>query len=240
MAVTPYKTTDSKKAQVAEMFNNIAHRYDFLNHFLSVGIDKLWRKKVVKLLSEKQPKQILDIATGTGDLAIALARLKPQSIVGADISEGMLKVAEQKIVRKKLSDIISVELGDSENLRFESESFEAVTAAFGVRNFENLDAGLTEMYRVLKPQGQLAILEFSKPRMFPFKQLYQFYFKTLLPLWGRMISKDNSAYTYLPESIKAFPDGADFIKRLESVGFNFRKEYRLTFGVATIYFAQKQ
>lgn len=239
--VNPYKHLDSsKKTQVALMFNNIAKHYDFLNHFLSMGIDKLWRRKAINLLKPYAPKSILDIATGTGDFAIEALRLKPEKVVGVDISVGMLKVADEKIKKKKLEALIEVQEGDSEKLNFADASFDASTAAFGVRNFENLDAGLAEIFRVLKPGGNAIILEFSKPKSFPIKQIYDFYFKRLLPVLGNKISSDSSAYSYLPESVYAFPDREAFLERLKKAGFAQSSFIPLTFGIACIYIAQKQ
>ncbi len=232
-------SSTGKKEKVEAMFDNIAHRYDFLNHFLSAGIDIQWRKKVRKLLAPKHPKQILDVATGTGDLAIELLNLKPESIIGIDISEGMLDIGKEKITKKKLEKIITLEVGDSENLRFKSNTFDAVTVAFGVRNFENLQAGLKEMMRVLKPGGTVAILEFSKPKKFPFKSIYQFYFKFILPGFGKLVSKDNEAYTYLPDSVQQFAEDAAFLKEMELAGFINNGQHRLTFGIATLYFGTK-
>lgn len=240
MTVIPYKEKqETKKEQVATMFNNISHKYDFLNHFLSLGIDILWRKKAVRMLAPHQPKKILDIATGTADFAIEALKLNPEEIIGIDISEGMLNVGKEKIKKKGVDNIISLELGDSENLRFEDAYFDAYTVAFGVRNFENLEKGLTEMLRVLKPNGTGVILEFSKPRKFPIKQLYNFYFNKILPGIGKMVSKDNAAYTYLPESVYAFPDGEDFVQLLTKIGYKDAKATTLLFGIATIYKASK-
>ncbi len=240
MTVIPYKEKqETKKEQVATMFNNISHKYDFLNHFLSLGIDILWRKKAVRMLAPHQPKKILDIATGTADFAIEALKLNPDEIIGIDISEGMLNVGKEKIKKKGVDNIISLELGDSENLRFEDAYFDAYTVAFGVRNFENLEKGLTEMLRVLKPNGSGVILEFSKPRKFPIKQLYNFYFNKILPGIGKMVSKDNAAYTYLPESVYAFPDGEDFVQLLTKIGYKNAKATTLLFGIATIYKASK-
>ncbi len=236
----PYKEqSEGKKKQVASMFNNIAHRYDFLNHFLSIGIDKRWRKRGIKLLSRKSPKLILDIATGTGDFAIEALSLNPEKITGIDISTGMLQVGREKLKKKNLENIINLEEGDSESLQFSENYFDAITVAFGVRNFENLRKGLSEMCRVLKPGGNAVILEFSKPRHFPIRQLYNLYFLKVLPALGRFFSKDKSAYTYLPESVGEFPDGKEFIAILEKSGFNNCKETRLTFGIASIYFCGK-
>ena len=240
MAVVPYKEKEaSKKEQVAEMFNNISHRYDFLNHFLSLGIDILWRKKAIKLLKPDQPKQILDIATGTGDFAIEALALNPDRIVGVDISSGMLEVGRQKMKKRKFDDIIDMQLGDSEKLLFDDNTFDAVIVAFGVRNFENLRKGLSDMHRVIKPGAKAVIIEFSRPKRFPMKQLYNFYFKSILPIIGKLISKDNSAYTYLPESVDAFPDGQDFLDILSEVGFKKTECKPLTFGISSIYIGQK-
>ncbi len=234
--VKPYQEAEgSKKEQVAQMFDNISERYDFLNHVLSMSIDKGWRKKVVKMAAAQKPLHILDVATGTADLAIALTKANPEHITGIDISAGMLKVGQEKIEAKKLDQIISLQQADSENLPFEDNTFDAVTVAFGVRNFENLKKGLSEINRVLKPNGQIFVLEFSQPTGFPFKQTYKFYFKNILPLIGRMISKDQSAYTYLPESVNAFPFGEEFNSILKEVGFSKTSFNPVTFGVATIY-----
>lgn len=238
--VNPYKDLDKgKKAQVALMFNNIARKYDFLNHFLSLGIDKIWRKKAIKLLRSHQPKRMLDIATGTGDFAIAALKLNPDSVVGIDISTEMLAVGREKIVKKGLENKIQLFEGDSENIQFDNNSFDAITVAFGVRNFENLEKGISEMYRVLDKGGRLVVLEFSKPRKFPIKQIYNFYFFKILPFWGRIVSKDISAYTYLPESVENFPDGEKFVQICKSCGFNTMKEQRLSFGIASIYIGTK-
>jgi len=236
MTVLPYKDKEtSKKQQVADMFDNISHKYDFLNHFLSLGIDIRWRKKAIKLLKEIQPKQILDIATGTGDFAIESLKLNPDHVTGVDISEGMLNVGREKLKKRKLDDRITLTSGDSENLPFEDNKFDAIIVAFGVRNFENLEKGLTEMNRVLRPGGKVVVLEFSKPKSFPFKQLYNFYFKNILPTLGKTISKDNAAYTYLPESVKSFPDGKDFTAILDKIGFKNTECKPLTLGISSIY-----
>lgn len=221
------------------MFDNIAPRYDFLNHFLSLGIDKLWRKKAINILSAYQTNALLDVATGTGDFAIAALKLKPSRLVAFDLSEQMLNVGRAKAEKLGVSDIIQFVKGDSEAMPFSDNQFDAITVAFGVRNFENLEKGLREFHRVLKPNGVAVILEFSKPKYFPFKQLYLFYFFTILPLVGRMVSKDRSAYSYLPESVMAFPDDQKFLSVLKTCGFTKSKQKRLTFGVATIYIAQK-
>ena len=237
--VKPYDSGQSKKEEVAQMFNNISANYDFLNHFLSLGIDHLWRKKAVKQLQKQQPKMILDLATGTGDFAIACLALKPEKIIGMDISAGMLEVGKKKMKKRAFDHVIDMQLGDSENMPFEEATFDAITVGFGVRNYENLEKGLSEMLRVLKPGGQAIILEFSKPKAFPIKQLFGFYSKVLIPLFGKYISKDARAYTYLPESVAAFPEGADFMNVLQKVGYHAHKQIRLSGGIATIYIGQK-
>lgn len=236
MTVLPYKEKNTaKKEQVAEMFNNISRKYDFLNHFLSLGIDIIWRKKAIKLLKKDNPALILDIATGTGDFAIEALALKPEKVIGVDISEGMLEMGRKKLKKKGLDNKIELKLGDSEGLQFDDNKFDAIIVSFGVRNFENLEKGLADMFRVLKPGGKVVILEFSRPKSFPFKQIYNFYFKAILPKIGRLVSKDNAAYTYLPESVKAFPDGQNFLNVLESVGYKSTKCKPLTFGISSIY-----
>ena len=239
--LTPYKNdTSGKKEQVALMFNNIARRYDFLNHFLSMGIDKVWRRKTINTLKGVPEKPILlDVASGTGDLAITALKLNPEKIVGIDISEEMLRFGREKIKKKEFDKIITLQKGDSENIEFENYYFDGITVAFGVRNFENLNKGLGEMYRVLKPGGKVAILEFSKPKAFPIKQLYNFYFKRILPFIGKIVSKDNAAYTYLPESVNLFPERDAFIGELEKVNFKNCKHKALSFGIASIYSADK-
>lgn len=238
--VKPYNEAAGKKEQVSSMFNNIAKYYDFLNRFLSLGIDTIWRKKAVQLLKEDNPKIVLDVATGTADLALEVHRtLQPDKIIGVDISTEMLSVGRKKIAKKELSDIITLETGDSENLRFESNTFDAITVAFGVRNYENLEKGLAEMQRVLKPGGKLVVLEFSKPTIFPFKQLFNFYFKNILPLIGRFTSKDPKAYQYLYESVQAFPDGKKFEAVLEKTNFHSTKSIPLTLGICSIYIGKK-
>ena len=229
----------NKKEQVADMFDSIAGKYDFLNHFLSMGIDKGWRRKAIKEIAVVKPQTILDIATGTGDLAIEASKINPQKIVGVDISEGMLEVGRKKIKSLNLDNIITLQKDDSESLTFEDNSFDAITCAYGVRNFENLVAGLKEMNRVMKPGGKLAILEFSHPKQFPVKQLYQFYFKYILPTLGKMVSKHKSAYTYLPESVMAFPEGKRFCEILTDCGFKNAKARPLTLGITTLYTASK-
>ena len=240
MEVVPYKDeTATKKEQVARMFDNISHRYDFLNHFLSLGIDKGWRKKAITLLKPAQPKILLDVATGTGDFAIQALSLKPDKIIGVDISAGMLDVGRKKMDKRGIAHIIEMIQADSEKLPFEQNKFDAVTVAFGVRNFENLEMGLKEIWRVMKPGALLAVLEFSRPKRFPFKQGYNFYFKTILPKIGSWISRDKAAYSYLPESVEAFPDGEDFLAILKEVGFKNVSCKPLTFGISSIYIAQK-
>lgn len=224
---------------MAKMFNNISRSYDFLNHFLSLGIDKLWRKTAIGFLKPLRPKFILDVATGTGDFAIQALSLDPEHVTGVDISEGMLSMGRKKLEKLKLSHKIELEQGDSENLRFADHTFDAATVGFGVRNFEDLEKGLAEIRRVLKPGGMLVVLEFSRPRTFPMRQLYNFYFKNILPGLGRLISKDKSAYTYLPESVEAFPDGTDFENILRKVGFKETSCKALTFGISSIYTARK-
>ncbi len=240
MAVVPYKDKkEGKKAQVANMFNNISKRYDLLNHLLSLGIDITWRKKAIRMLQKDQPKVILDIATGTGDFAIEALALKPTKVIGVDISEGMLAEGRKKLQKRKLDHLIELQLGDSEKLLFEENKFDAVIVSFGVRNFENLELGLADMFRVLKPGGKVVIVEFSKPKKFPMKQGYNFYFKYILPQIGKLVSKDQSAYTYLPESVQAFPDGQDFLDVLKKVGFKNTKCKPLTFGISSIYIGEK-
>ena len=221
------------------MFDNIAGNYDFLNHFLSLGIDIYWRKQLVKHLKKQAPKTILDVATGTGDLAIAMLKAKPEKVIGIDISNGMLEVGRKKMKEKSLDHIITLQQADSEELPYEDNSFDAVCVSFGARNFENLEKGLTEMRRVLRDGGQLYILEFSQPTLFPFKQLYQFYFKAILPLIGKVVSKDNSAYSYLPESVKAFPFGKELNTIIENCGYTNAKNIPLTLGISSIYIAKK-
>lgn len=236
-SVTPYQNTQvTKKEQVADMFNNISKTYDFLNHFMSLGIDIIWRKIAINELKASKPKRILDVATGTGDFAFeALSILKPEKIVGVDISAGMLEVAKQKINKRKLSDKFEVRLGDSEKLPFNDNEFEAITVAYGVRNFENLETGLADMLRVLIPGGKVVVLEFSKPRVFPVKQLYNFYFHYITPGIGKLFSKDSRAYSYLPESVAAFPDGKDFVALMNKVGYKQTKNRPLAFGICSIY-----
>jgi len=238
--VVPYKNSDNpKKKQVAEMFNNISARYDFLNHALSFQIDKYWRRKTIKLLKKYSPEIILDVATGTADFAISASKIKPKKIIGIDISEGMLKIGKVKVQKKGLSGIIDLQLADSENLPFENNTFNAAIAGFGVRNFESLNTGLSEVLRVLQEGGCFFILEFSKPESGFFKLIYNFYFKRILPLIGRLISKDKSAYLYLYDSVGEFPSGKLFEKILAEVGYVNIQSVPLTFGIATIYIGHK-
>ena len=234
--IKPYSNSaKGKKDQVAEMFDNIAPRYDFLNHFLSFGIDKVWRRKAIRLLMKHSPSIILDVATGTGDFAIESLKTGAQKVIGVDISEEMLVVGRAKIKALGVDHRIVLQKGDSEELKFSDNLFDAVTIAFGVRNFENLSKGIEELFRVLKPGAIVCILEFSKPKSFPVKQLYGFYSFYILPFFGRLFSNDKSAYRYLPESVEQFPDGEAFLKVLNQCGFTQTREYRQTFGVATIY-----
>jgi demethylmenaquinone methyltransferase / 2-methoxy-6-polyprenyl-1,4-benzoquinol methylase len=238
--VVPYKDTpDSKKNQVQRMFDGIAHRYDFLNHFLSFGIDHSWRKRAIKKLSPFKPATILDVATGTGDFAIAAMSLHPTSVIGVDISQEMLNIGIEKVKHAKLTSKINFALADAESLPFPDHSFDAATCAFGVRNFENPLKGLTEIHRILKPGGKLVIIEFSNPARFPFKQFYRLYFNSLLPLMGKWISKDKSAYSYLPESVSYFPQGEKFMEILKNAGFSNSSASLLSFGIVSLYFAER-
>jgi len=239
--ITPYKDSSlSKKEQVAKMFDTISGNYDNLNRVISFGIDIKWRKKVLKLVAETNPETILDIATGTGDLAILLAQTKAKKIIGLDISAGMLEIGTKKIQEKNLSQTIEMVLGDSENMPFEDNYFDAITVAFGVRNFEHLETGLSEILRVLKPGGIFVILETSVPDKTPYKQGYNFYSKNILPLIGKIFSKDNVAYGYLSESAAAFPYGEELNNILRKTGFILVNALPQTFGVATIYSASKK
>lgn len=239
MEVTPYHTQDTKKEQVRTMFNSVAHKYDLLNKLLSFGIDKIWRRITIKELKKINPKTVLDIATGTGDVAIAAIAANPDKIIGVDISEGMMEIGRKKIAERNLDKIISLQQGDSEQLQFENESFDAVTVAFGVRNFQHLEKGLLEMLRVLKPGGKVFVLEFSKPTMFPVKQFYGFYSRYILPFAGKKISGDSAAYTYLPESVKHFPSGKAFGEVLQKCNFKSVIIKPLTFGIVTLYIGAK-
>lgn len=236
--VTPYNTQNSKKEQVEDMFDNIAPKYDLLNHTLSMNIDVSWRNTLVKMLRNDNPKSVLDVATGTGDLAIAIQRGTGAQVLGYDLSQQMLNVGIEKVKKLGLSDKITMVKGDAENIPFEDNKFDAVSVAFGVRNFENLDKGLSELRRVVKENGSVYILEFSKVEGF-LRPFYMFYFKNILPQIGKLISKDNRAYTYLPDSVEAFPHGNEMKKILEKIGFRSVMYKKLTFGVATIYKATK-
>ena len=238
--ITPYDNGEEKSKQVESMFNNIAHSYDQLNHQLSFGIDRMWRNTAIRQLSPYNPKTILDIATGTGDFAILSAiKMHPTSIMGVDISEGMMHIGTEKVKKLGLDNIISFKKEDCEHLSFPKESFDAITTAFGIRNFQNLDACLKEMNRVLKKVGKLSILELSQPVHFPMKQLFWIYSHTLLPLYGRLISKDHEAYKYLISTIESFPQGEKMIKIFKESGFSEARFKRLTFGICTCYFAIK-
>jgi len=238
--VIPYKESGlGKKEQITQMFDNVSSNYDFLNRILTFGIDVSWRKKVVQFVKEQKAKNVLDIATGTGDLAIMLAQADLENITGLDISAGMLEEAKKKIAALKLDHKIKMILGDSEKLPFEDQTFDAITVGFGVRNFENLELGLGEIYRVLKPKGVFVVLETSQPTSFPIKQGFTFYSKYIIPTVGKIFSKDKNAYQYLPESAAAFPYGEEFNNILLKIGFNSSKVYPQTFGAATIYRAIK-
>jgi demethylmenaquinone methyltransferase/2-methoxy-6-polyprenyl-1,4-benzoquinol methylase len=228
-----------QKEYVRSLFDNIAYRYDLLNHLLSGGIDLYWRRTAIHMLAGRSPKRILDVATGTGDFALASMKLGPDEVVGVDISEPMLAIGRKKIARKNLNRRIRLETGEAEHLAFADNEFDAAIVAFGARNFEDLDKGLAEMFRVLRNNGTIIVLEFSRPGSFPFKQLYLFYFKFVLPRIGRMVSGNDEAYQYLPDTVLKFPEGKDFLDRLRRAGFTTVKERRLTFGIATIYLGEK-
>lgn len=228
-----------KSEQVANLFDSIAHTYDFLNHFLSGGIDFYWRWRALRLLNNRKPHCLLDVATGTGDFAIAAASYGVETIYGIDISEQMLSIGKTKVKKKGFAEHINLEIGNAESIRFDSEYFDTAIVAFGVRNFENLEKGLSEMMRVLKPNGSILVLEFSKPKYFPFKQIYFFYFKFVLPLIGKLISKHAEAYEYLPNTVMNFPEGEIFLNILKKVGFKDTRQRRMTFGIATAYVGVK-
>ena len=239
--INPYNEKEAPKTeQVAEMFDNISGKYDFLNHFFSLGIDKLWRKKVLKIVKEIPHSEILDVATGTGDLAIALSKLEGSNIIGVDISNKMLDVGKEKVIKKKLSNSVELKYGDSLNLPFDDKQFDVVTVAFGVRNFENISKGLSEISRVLKENGKIIVLEFSNPKKFPTKQLFNFYSKKLMPGIGKMVSKDSRAYSYLPESVQAFPTEEKFAKIIEESGFKEATYQNVSNGIAAIHVATKK
>ena len=244
--ITPYTQPEeeSKKAQVARMFDNIAHSYDFLNHFFSLGIDVLWRKKAMRMLKTHMSSQpstdevhLMDMATGTADFALEAMRsgIPNLRVTGVDISPGMLAIGRKKVERKGWTDRVQLIEGDSAELPFEDGTFDAYTVAFGVRNFEKLEAGLTEMHRTLKPGGMGVVLEFSKPTLFPLKQIFHFYFHTLMPGVGKLVSKDAAAYSYLPESVEAFPEGNEFMQIMQKCGYSQCQMHRLTGGIASIY-----
>ena len=238
--IKPYEGQGEKGKLVEEMFDNIAPTYDTLNHRLSWDIDKGWRKKAIKHLAPFHPKKMLDIATGTGDFAILSAKmLHPEQLIGADISEGMMEIGRQKVQKEQLNQVISFKKEDCLHLSFDDDTFDAVTAAFGIRNFQNLDQGLREMCRVLKKGGHLSIVELTTPVSFPMKQLFHIYSHTVLPVYGKLISKDQSAYSYLTATIEAFPQGETMMEVLKKAGFAKAEFKRLTFGICTMYFATK-
>lgn len=238
--VKPYGEDGAKKKQVAKMFDNIAWKYDFLNRFLSLGIDRIWRKKAINVLKESEPGLVLDVATGTADVAIEVGRNLPEAkIIGVDISTEMLHIGQKKISKMKMADQISLAYGDSEDLGYEDNYFDAVTVAFGVRNFENLEKGLAEIHRVVKKGGKVVILEFSKPRVFPLKQLFNLYFRYILPTIGKITSKDPKAYKYLYESVQVFPDYERFVSVLKKTGFQNSNYKILSAGICCIYVAEK-
>jgi demethylmenaquinone methyltransferase/2-methoxy-6-polyprenyl-1,4-benzoquinol methylase len=234
--INPYQQSElSHKEQIGRMFDNIAHKYDFLNHFLSVGIDKKWRRKTIRLLKPVNPRVILDVATGTGDFAIDACKLDVEKIIGVDISGKMLSIGKEKIKDMGLNGRIILDHGDCENLKYPDNSFDAVTAGFGVRNFDDIPRGISEMYRVLKPGGHMMILELSRMDVFPVKQLFELYFHFIVPMIGKMISKDKAAYAYLPKSVKAFPKRKRMIEIIKDTGFEHVKVHKFTLGVATLF-----
>ena len=237
-SIKPYNSLESKKDQVKHMFNMIASKYDFLNHTLSLGMDYVWRKKAIKKILNN-PKEILDIATGTADFAISAAKHTQANITGIDISDQMIYVGNKKIQQKKLNNRIKLSIEDSENLPYLDNSYDAITAGFGVRNFENLEKGLSEIHRVVKKNGYVVILEPSTPKAFPLKQIFSIYFQKILPFIGSLVSKDKSAYSYLPNSVKSFPEGDDFLEILNKQGFSKTNYYPLSFGIVSLYVAIK-
>jgi demethylmenaquinone methyltransferase / 2-methoxy-6-polyprenyl-1,4-benzoquinol methylase len=237
--ITPYNTGEEKKEQVAQMFDNIANRYDLLNSILSLGIHKGWRKKCVNLLRAKNPQSILDVATGTGDFAIECAKLNPKKITGVDISEGMMQFGREKLKKLELDKRISLEFGNAETLDFADNTFDAIVVGFGVRNFQNLEKGLANLYRILKPGGQLIVLEFSYPKNRVVKGLYNFYFSYITPVVGRIFSKDTRAYSYLTESVKAFPNNENFVEIMTKLNYKNASFEALSLGIAAIYVGEK-
>lgn len=231
--------SDSKKVQVEGMFDSIATHYDLLNHTLSLNVDKIWRRKVVKIVGKYSPTRVLDVATGTADLAIALTKTQAKQIVGIDLSENMLAIGREKVAKRGLQNIINLQKGDAENLPFADGEFDATTVSFGARNFENLEAGLKQMHRILAKNGICVVLEFTMPRRFPIKQLYKFYFRCILPVIGRMVSNDDRAYTYLPESVQAFPQYDNFTDIMLRCGFSNVTYKVLSMGIAAIYIGRK-
>jgi demethylmenaquinone methyltransferase/2-methoxy-6-polyprenyl-1,4-benzoquinol methylase len=229
-----------EKQHVQTLFDSIAHRYDLLNHLLSAGIDLYWRRRALRHLQDIAPKRILDVATGTGDFAVAALKLRPEMVIGIDIAEGMLKRGRTKLQKKGLNSLVTLQTGEAEALAFETGSFDAAIVAFGARNFNHLEKGLAEMRRVLRPGGRIVVLEFSRPRQFFFKQVYFFYFLNLLPFIGRQLSKSTYAYRYLRDTVMSFPDGNDFLAILQRIGFAETVEERLTFGIATVYSGTKK
>lgn len=238
--IPPIGIVEGKKPHIERMFDSIAPRYDLLNRILSGGVDQQWRRIVMKEILAVEPERVLDVATGTADLALMAARKGVPKVVGVDISNEMLEVGRRKVEKGDLSDRVDLQNGDAEKLPFSDRQFDAATVAFGVRNFEDLGEGLRQIHRVLRPGGKLVVLEFSRPRTFPIKQLYAFYGRFILPAIGRLISGDSGAYTYLPESIAVFPEGDDFLGWMERAGFEQRRARRLTFGIASMYVGVRQ
>lgn len=238
MTVTPYSPEGSKREQVERMFDSISPKYDLLNRVFSLGIDQGWRRKVMRLVAQEPVEHLLDVATGTADLAILASKKVPQ-VTGVDISEGMLEHGRTKVTKRGLQQRVVLQRADSADLPFADATFDAVTVAFGVRNFEELEKGISEMRRVLKPNGRLFVLEFSKPHHAPMKQLFRFYFHRVMPFFGRLVSKDKAAYTYLPKSVDAFPEGADFVRIMEKTGLRECSASALTGGIASLYRGRK-
>jgi len=228
-----------QRQYVGSLFDSIAHRYDLLNHLLSAGVDLYWRRRAIQRLRSVAPTRVLDVATGTGDFAIAALALNPSQVIGVDLAEEMLKRGREKLRKRRLADRITLMRGEAEHLEFQTGSFDAAIVAFGARNFEHLERGLAEMHRILRNGGKIVVLEFSKPHYFPFKQLYFFYFLKILPFVGRTISRHAEAYTYLPESVLRFPEGEEFLNILRSIGFTHVTQERLTFGIVSIYTGEK-